>query len=149
MSSVSKRLVTGMVVGVVQFGLVSTEQRSGIGEVPRIGYIGLRPINETAASMESITALKDGLRDLGYAEGKDYVLEVRIANNDATRYPELTAELTKLQVKLIVAASTPAAVAIHKANPTMPIVVRGPISSAQDWPTLPAVPAELQPALTK
>ena len=100
--------------------------RSAIAEVPRIGYIGLRPINETAASMASITALKDGLRDLGYVEGKDYVLEVRIANNDPSRYPELTAELTKLQVKLIVAASTPAAVAIHKANPTMPIVLRGP-----------------------
>ena len=99
---------------------------SAIAEVPRIGYIGLRPINETAASMASINALKDGLRDLGYVEGKDYVLEVRIANNDPSRYPELTAELTKLKVKLIVAASTPAAVAIHKANPTMPIVLRGP-----------------------
>ena len=126
MSSVSTRLVAALVVVVFQFCVVSTEQRSAVTEVPRIGYIGLRPINETAASMASITALKDGLRDLGYAEGKDYVLEVRIANNDPSRYPALTAELTKLEVKLIVAASTPAAVAIHKANPTMPIVVRGP-----------------------
>lgn len=124
--SLSKALVTVMLVGVAALGLASTEQRSAVQEVPRIGYIGLRPVNETAASMASITALKEGLRALGYVEGKDYVLEVRIANNDPTRYPALTAELTKLQVKLIVAASTPAAVAIHKANPTMPIVLRGP-----------------------
>jgi putative ABC transport system substrate-binding protein len=95
-------------------------------DVPRIGYIGLRPLSEPSGSMEIIAALKQGLGDLGYVEGKDYLLEIRIANNDPRRYPELTTELTQLKVRLIVAASTPAAVAIHKANPTMPIVVRGP-----------------------
>jgi putative ABC transport system substrate-binding protein len=126
MRSVLKGLVMAMLVGIFQLAPVSTAQPTAVREVPRIGYLGLRPIDESAASIESITALKDGLRDLGYVEGKDYVLEVRVANNDPTRYPALTAELTKLQVKLIVAASTPAAVAIHKANPTMPVVVRGP-----------------------
>ena len=63
-SSMSKVLVIAMVVGVLQFGLASTESHSAVQEVPRIGYIGLRPINETAASMASITALKDGLREL-------------------------------------------------------------------------------------
>jgi putative ABC transport system substrate-binding protein len=115
-----------MIVGLLPVALLSAEQRSSVPEVPRIGYIGLRPLTESAASMESITALKEALRDFGHVEGKDYVLDVRIANNDPTRYPALTAELSKLQVKLIVAASTPAAVAIHKANPTMPLVVRGP-----------------------
>jgi ABC-type uncharacterized transport system substrate-binding protein len=124
MSSRSRHLVRLMMVGLVPVALLAAEQRAP--EVPRIGYIGLRPLTESAASMESITALKEGLRDLGHVEGKDYVLDVRIANNDPARYPELTAELSKLQVKLIVAASTPAAVAIHKANPTMPLVVRGP-----------------------
>jgi putative ABC transport system substrate-binding protein len=76
--------------------------------------------------MEIVTALKEGLRDLGYVEGKDYVLEMRTADNDPSRYPRLTEELTEHNVKVIVAASTPAAVAIHNANPTMPIVVRGP-----------------------
>ena len=111
-------------VGLCPFALLSAEQRGP--EVPRIGYVGLRPVTESASSMESITALKEGLRDLGHLEGKDYVLEVRVANNDPTRYAALTAELSRLQVKLIVAASTPAAVAIHQANPNMPIVVRGP-----------------------
>ena len=54
------------------------------------------------------------------------MLEIRIANNDPGRYPALTRELAQLGVRLIVAASTPAAVAIHQTDPTMPIVVRGP-----------------------
>jgi putative ABC transport system substrate-binding protein len=76
--------------------------------------------------MEVLTGLKEGLRDLGHVEGRDYVLELRSADNDADRFPALISELTRLQVRLIFAPSTPAAVAIHKANPAMPIVVRGP-----------------------
>ena len=125
MISISQRLVGVMMAG-ASVGFSAGRAASGTPEPRRIGYVTLRPLNESAAAMVPITALKDGLRDLGYVEGKDYVLEVRTANNDPTRYPELTAELTKLPVKLIVAASTPAAVAIHKANPAMPIVVRGP-----------------------
>jgi putative ABC transport system substrate-binding protein len=126
MISISQRLVGIMMAGIVSWGFLPAQQPGGPPEPRRIGYVTLRPLNESAAAMVPITALKDGLRDLGYVEGKDYVLDVRTADNDPTRYPELTAELTKLRVKLIVAASTPAAVAIHKANPTMPIVVRGP-----------------------
>ena len=52
---------------------------------------------------------------------------VRTANDTASRYPALVAELSQLQVELIVVASTPAAMAIHATNPAMPIVVgRGP-----------------------
>jgi ABC-type uncharacterized transport system substrate-binding protein len=114
-----------IVAGLVPWGLLSAPQAgiNGDAGVPRIGYLGLRPLTESGAT---IAALKDGLRDLGYVEGKHYVLDLRIADNDPNRYPELIGELTQLGVKLIVAASTPAAVAIHKANPTMPIVVRGP-----------------------
>jgi putative ABC transport system substrate-binding protein len=73
-----------------------------------------------------MTGLKEGLRDLGQIEGRDYVLDLRSADDDAARFPVLISELTRLKVRLIFAASTPAAVAIHKANPAMPIVVRGP-----------------------
>ena len=119
------RIGVAIVAGLVLSVPLSAQQAdvSRDTAVPRIGYLGLRPLTESGAS---IAALKDGLRDLGYVEGKDYVLDLRMADNDPTRYPELIGELTRLRVKLIVAASTPAAVAIHKVNPTMPIVVRGP-----------------------
>jgi putative tryptophan/tyrosine transport system substrate-binding protein len=89
----------------------------------RIGFLNLRPIAELQAATD---ALKNGLRDTGRIGGKDYLLYVRSADNDPSRYGALTAELAALGVKVIVAASTPAAVAIHKHDPAMRIVVRGP-----------------------
>ena len=116
------RIGVSIVAGLASWVLLSAQQSDVSSDtgVPRIGYLGLRPLTESGAS---IAALKNGLRDLGYAEGKHYVFDLRLADNDPSRYPELIDELTRLRVKLIVAASTPAAVAIHKANPTMPIVV--------------------------
>jgi putative ABC transport system substrate-binding protein len=119
-------LVLMVILSVLPTNAPPPELPQDAAKLPRIGYVGLRPLTESAAALEPIDGLKSGLRDLGYIEGKNYLLDVRIANNDAARYPALVAELTQLRVKLIVAASTPAAVAIHKANPTMPIVVRGP-----------------------
>ena len=125
MSLGARRIVTVIVFALVPWGLLSAEQRTANLHVPHIGFLGLRPLTESA-SMEVVTALKEGLRDLGHAEGRDYILDLRSADNDADRYPALISEHTRLQVRLIFAPSTPAAVAIHKANPTMPIVVRGP-----------------------
>jgi ABC-type uncharacterized transport system substrate-binding protein len=110
---------------VVPFGL-SAHKDSGTSSVAarRIGFLALRPLPEVAPNL---SAFQDGMRELGYVEGKDYVLEVRTANDTPSRYPSLIAELSRLKVELIVAPSTPAAMAIHEAIPTMPIVVaRGP-----------------------
>jgi putative ABC transport system substrate-binding protein len=121
----TRRIVTVIVFAVVSWGLLSAQQRDGNLNVPHIGYLGFRPLTESV-SIEIVAALNEGLRNLGHAEGRDYVLDLRSADDDADRFPALVAELTRLQVKLIFAPSTPAAVAIHKANPAMPIVVRGP-----------------------
>jgi ABC-type uncharacterized transport system substrate-binding protein len=125
MSWRARRIATVIALGLVPWGLLSATQGSGKLDVPHIGLLGFRPLTEPT-SMSVVTALKDGLRDVGYVEGRDYVLHLRSADDDAERFPALIAELTQLQVKLIFAPSTPAAVAIHKANPAMPIVVRGP-----------------------
>ena len=118
-------VITVIVFALVTCSLLSAEQQTGNLHVPHIGFLALRPLTESA-SMEVVTALKEGLRDLGHAEGRDYVLDLRSADNDADRFPALISELTRRQVRLIFAPSTPAAVAIQKANPAMPIVVRGP-----------------------
>lgn len=125
MSHGSRRLAAVMVCALVPWALLSGQQRAGKVDVPHIGYLGLRALTE-AGSVEVVTGLRKGLQDLGYAEGRDYVLDLRSADNAAGRFPALIAELTRLRVRLIFAPSTPAAVAIHKANPVMPIVVRGP-----------------------
>ena len=89
MISISQRLVGVMMAGVVSWGFLPAQQPGGTPEPRRIGYVTLRPLNESPAAMVPITALKDGLRDLGYVEGKDYVLDVRGADNDPTRYRSL------------------------------------------------------------
>jgi putative ABC transport system substrate-binding protein len=102
------------------------QQPPAIGQpaVQRIGFLGLRPLSDSEAL---IGRLRAGLGDLGHVEGKNYVLHIRLADDDASRYPALVRELTDANVKLIVAASVPAAVAIHRTNPQMIIVIaQGP-----------------------
>jgi putative ABC transport system substrate-binding protein len=68
-------------------------------------------------------ALRQGLRDAGYSEGRDVVIEWRSANGDYDRVSELAAELVQRKVEVIVVESTPAAQAVKRATSTIPIVL--------------------------
>ena len=85
MSPGARGLVTVIVFALVPWGVPTGEQRTGKLPVPHIEYLGLRPLTESS-SMEVVTGLKEGLRDLGLAEGRDYVLDLRSADNDADRF---------------------------------------------------------------
>jgi ABC-type uncharacterized transport system substrate-binding protein len=89
-------------------------------KVPRIGFLG----NSTAA-LESnlVRAFRDGLRDLGYEEGRSIVIEYRWAEGMYERFPVLIAELVALKVDAIVTAGTPASVAVKNATTTIPLVM--------------------------
>jgi putative ABC transport system substrate-binding protein len=67
-------------------------------------------------------ATRDRLRELGYTEGNDIVLEARWADGKMERLNELAAELARLQLDAILAYTTPGAIAIRKATTTIPIV---------------------------
>jgi len=69
--------------------------------------------------------IKDGLRDLGHAEGRDFVFEPRWAEGKNDRLGGLAAELVGLKVDVIYAFSTPPAVAARQATSTIPIVFSG------------------------
>jgi putative ABC transport system substrate-binding protein len=71
----------------------------------------------------NLDLLLQGLRDLGYVEGENLTIEWRYSEGRAERFPDLVAELTKLPVDLIVAVSTPAALAAKDATKTVPIVM--------------------------
>ena len=73
--------------------------------------------------MPNLDALRRGLRDLGYIESQNYVLEYRSADGDAARFPALAEELVRLGVDLIVTRGTPAARAAKDATETIPIVM--------------------------
>jgi putative tryptophan/tyrosine transport system substrate-binding protein len=95
-------------------------------KVPRIGYLALNP---TPHLQE---AFRQGLRDLGYVEGRNLVIEYRDAEGKAERLPALAAELVALKVDVILAAGTPAALATKQATRTLPIVftaIADPVTS--------------------
>ncbi len=90
------------------------------GKVARIGY--LSPATPTTGP-HILEAFRQGLRDLGYLEGTNIVIEYRYAKGKAERLPDLVAELLSLKVDVIVASGTPAPLAAKNATKTIPIVM--------------------------
>jgi len=70
-----------------------------------------------------LEGLRDGLRDLGYVEGKTHLFVYRFAQGQAERFPALASELVNLPVDVIVSWGTPASLAAHQATDTIPIVM--------------------------
>jgi putative tryptophan/tyrosine transport system substrate-binding protein len=88
--------------------------------IPRIAYLG-----GGSAELEKVWlgAFLQGLRELGYFEGKNIVVERRYASGRYEQLPELAAELIRLKVDVILAASTPVALGAKKVTSTIPIVM--------------------------
>jgi putative ABC transport system substrate-binding protein len=92
---------------------------------PLIGV--LSPISAALAA-RNMEALRQGLRELGYVEGRNIGFEFRYAEGDLARLPALAAELVALQPAVIIAGSAPGALAAREATRVIPIV----IASVQD-----------------
>jgi putative tryptophan/tyrosine transport system substrate-binding protein len=89
-------------------------------KVARIGFLG----NSTAELEANLVGpFRDGLRALGYEEGRNIVIEYRWAEGKYEHFPALTAELIALKVDVIVTAGTPASLAVKKATTTIPLVM--------------------------
>src|SRR5438309_3147398 len=89
-------------------------------KIPRIGFlIGTSP----TANAARVEAFRQGLRELGYVEGKTIVIEWRYAEGKLDRFPELAAELVRLKVDIIVTGGPPATRAAKEATITIPIVM--------------------------
>jgi putative ABC transport system substrate-binding protein len=91
------------------------------GQAARIGYLAAN----LTVSPHMNEAFRQGLRDLGYVDGRSVVIEYRDAEGKYDRLPALAAELVALKVDVIVAADTPAALAAKQATRTLPIVFIG------------------------
>ena len=89
-------------------------------KVPRIGY--LAPTFPSSAPVRR-EALRQGLRELGYVEGKNIVIEWRFAEDKADRLAGLAAELVRLKVEVIVTSGPAATRAAKEATSTIPIVM--------------------------
>jgi len=90
--------------------------------VYRIGYLGIQ--NPTVAA-KALEALRAGLPDLGWVEGKNIVFEYRWADGKYDRLPDLAADLVRLKVDALVTGGTPGVRAAKQATATIPIVMTG------------------------
>jgi putative ABC transport system substrate-binding protein len=104
--------------GAAAWPLAARAQQAG--KIPRVGFMG----NSTAALEANLVGpFRDGLRELGYQEGRNIVIEYRWAEGNYERFPALVAELLAVPVDVIVTAGTPATLAVKKATSTMPLVM--------------------------
>src|SRR5438105_1532446 len=87
-------------------------------KVYRIGILSLQ-----TEAMGVPLALNEGLRDLGYREGRNIVFEPRYADGKLERLPDLAADLVRLRVDVIVAVTNPVVAAAKRATATIPIVM--------------------------
>src|SRR5207244_4155952 len=98
-------------------GAAAHGQEQKAGKVHRIGLLRAAPWPKTW-----IEAFQQGLRERGYVDGQNVVIESRFTDGSVDQLPQLAEELVRLKVDVIVASSAPAALAAKKATTSVPIV---------------------------
>jgi putative ABC transport system substrate-binding protein len=117
----NKRKLGSFVLGAMLIALGFPVEAQQPGKIPRIGYIsGTGSASDPGPYVE---ALRQGLRDLGYAEGKNIVIEYRGAEGKLDRIPSLVNELVQLKVDVLVVPILSAARAAKHATKTIPVVM--------------------------
>jgi putative ABC transport system substrate-binding protein len=112
-------------------------------QTPRIAKIGLLSATTPMAVAPAIAAFRQALRELGYVEGKTFVLEVRYGEGRFERLPELARELVGLKVDVIVTSTDGAIAAVKRKTRTIPIVMlTSTIRSGPGWWRASRAPAE-------
>jgi ABC-type uncharacterized transport system substrate-binding protein len=113
-----RRAFLGCLTGLIAAPLAAEAQQSG-----NLYRVGLLEVVPAASNATNLAAFRQGLKELGYAEGQDVVIEYRSADGRPERFPALAEELVRLKVDLIVTRGTPAALAAKQATATIPIVM--------------------------
>ncbi len=122
-----RRTFIGRIAGALLAAPLAAEAQPA-AKVPRIGYLS----SNLAGSPYMTEGFRQGLRDLGYVEGRNVVIEFRDAEGKLERLPALAAELVELKVDVIVVGGTVAAVAAKQATSTVPIVFVSAIDPVTD-----------------
>ena len=107
-----------LVVAVVVVAAIAQAQQPK--KIPRIGYLTVPPLSSNVPRVE---ALREGLRELGYVEGKNIVIDWRSAEGKFERQGELAAELVRLKVDILVTSGPTMTRAAKEATVTIPIVM--------------------------
>ena len=114
------RRLIALIVSVMAAASITAIAQELMNKVHRIGFLGAVTATGYAGQLE---ALRQGLRDLGYVEGKNLVIEYRWAEGNYHRLPALANELVQLNVSLIVTHGAPGSRAAKQATTTVPVVM--------------------------
>jgi putative ABC transport system substrate-binding protein len=110
-------------IGTVAFGLLVVPLASHAQQVGKVYRVGMLETTSMAMNASNLDAFLQELRELGYVEGGNLIIEYRSADGRNERFPGLAAELVGLKVDLIVSRGTPASLAAKRAAGTMPVVM--------------------------
>jgi putative ABC transport system substrate-binding protein len=113
-----KRII-GLALGSILLAVGLPAQAQQPRKISRIGYLSS---GDPVSRGYRIEAFRQGLKELGYTEGKNIIIEYRFAEARSDRLPELARELIGLKVDIIFAGGTPATEAAKNATRTLPIV---------------------------
>ena len=102
--------------------LCASAQAQQTTKIPRIGYLGAA---SASANVARVQAFRQGLREAGYIEGKNIVIEYRFAEEKFDRLPALAADLVGLKVDVIVSGGSAVTAPAKEATTTIPIVMTG------------------------
>src|SRR5262249_43996248 len=126
----TRGVALGAVLAVSLLGAPLAADAQQTGKVPRIGFLSLTSPSDRPLLLD---AFRQRLRELGWVEGQNIVIDYRYAEGRVDRLPDLAAELVRLKVDLIIAsAGTQVATAAKNATETIPIVmiaVRDPVGT--------------------
>ena len=118
-------LIALVVIPIVVAVIADAQQQAK--KIPRIGIL-----RTGSAPDPFVEAFRQGLRDLGYVEGKSVVIEYRWAEGRTDRLPDLAADLVRLGVDVIVPGGNIATRAVQKATSTIPVVMSGTTDPVAD-----------------
>ena len=116
-----KRKISILTLSAMVFALSFPSQAQQPTKVPRIGYVTVT--DDLSSPSPNLQAFRQGLRDLGYVEGKNIVIEFRSAEGKPDRIPSLVTELVQLKVDVLVSQATGGILAAKQATKTIPIVM--------------------------
>jgi putative tryptophan/tyrosine transport system substrate-binding protein len=114
-----KREISAVALCAMLFAFCSSVQAQP-KKVPRIAYLAASPASANAGRLE---AFRQGLREIGYVEGENILIEDRYAEGKLDRLPALAAELVRLKVDVIITAGPPVTGAVKEATATIPVVM--------------------------
>jgi ABC-type uncharacterized transport system substrate-binding protein len=117
---ITQHSVICFAISVLLFALSESAQAQHPTKIPRIGYLSPADANSSKTSVEPF---RQGLRDLGYIEGKNILIEYRYAEGKLDRIPSLVADLVQLKPDVLVVISLLSIRAAKQATKTIPIII--------------------------